>query len=228
MKLSNTKIFSGGEGGHNESDNPRLSVGVASDPALPADWTRGSMSARAFLLVSARGGPSVSLCSPSSAPPLPETFTARGRSSLRPRVRAGVKESERAGARCPAPNFRHDARGDPLRDRVPADPQPAAAATPDGVRGDPRRAGRLRGHQGHEGTGGVRVMHGLLCAPVPRAHEPLAASGTPCVVSTRTFSARPCPFVPPTLFFDVLGEAGVHGLPTQPPTPLSLGDIGDE
>ena len=54
--------------------------------------------------------------------------------------------------RHPSSLFGHDAGIDPLPGRVSADPEPAAAATPDYLRGDPFGAGRLRGHQVHEGT----------------------------------------------------------------------------
>lgn len=53
----------------------------------------------------------------------------------------------------PTSLFRHDAGSDPLPGRVSADPQSAAAATPDRLRWSPFRAGRLRGHQVHEGMG---------------------------------------------------------------------------
>lgn len=52
----------------------------------------------------------------------------------------------------PASVFRHDAGSDSLPGRVPADPQPASAASQDGLRRDPLGAGRVRGHQVHEGT----------------------------------------------------------------------------
>lgn len=48
----------------------------------------------------------------------------------------------------------HDAGSDPVPVRVSADPQPAAAAARDRVRRDPFGAGRIWGHQDHEGTEG--------------------------------------------------------------------------
>lgn len=53
----------------------------------------------------------------------------------------------------PSSLFGHDVGSDSLPGRVTADPEPAAAASPDRLRRSPLRAGCLRGHQVHEGKG---------------------------------------------------------------------------
>ena len=81
-------------------------------------------------------------------------------------------------SRYPASLYGHDAGSDPLPGRVSADPQPAAAATPDRVRWDPLGSGRLRGHQVHEGTE-------LLSLP-----PPLSTGGAFSPASQPTLHAR--------------------------------------